>query len=171
MNVASPFAPGTLVAGFASSGFVPTMGTVAGDGWSQVKTFISLGNPDMPLTGWAQRSDSEGSPGTPCLDLARYGAYRFRWAIIPGARTISVRVKQPGNLVGYPTLVIKACAAVGLAADVVGMSAGGTGWVTIGPIGFSATGSGSVWVELHNNTSRTKPTDVVNCFFDHLVAT
>lgn len=119
------------------------------------------------------KNTTEGSPASPCLELSRYGLFRFRWAVSPGVRTLSVSVKQPSNRLNYPTMTLLANSSVGLGADVVGTSPGGTGWVTIGPLSFTASAFGVVTVEFRNNCDRaTLPYQgtYAPCYFDHLVA-
>jgi len=65
-------------------------------------------------------------------------------------------------------MVVKANSAVGLAADQTATAGASTGWVTVGPVSFTCTAAGAVWVELHNNYFGAYASP---CFFDHIVAT
>lgn len=96
----------------------------------------------------------EGDPAQPSLRLSA-GYWAFRWTVLTGTRTISVKVKQPANLSPRPTLVVKANPEIGVNADATGTAAAGTGWVTIGPVTITPTSDGAVWVELHNNIDGT----------------
>lgn len=125
---------------------------------------INMGAPFREMTFGARKETTEGYPSTPCLVLTQPGFWRFRWAVTAGVRTIRVDCKQVANTSPYPSIIIKA-SSFGNAADVVATSAGGAGWVTIGPATFTATGPGVVWVELWNNL-RVNGTP---CFFDHTV--
>lgn len=128
--------------------------------------FIQFCRPDSMTVG-AQRNNTEGNAAAPSLELQLNGSYRFKWVVRAGARSVSVLVKYPTDVAPRPSLVIKANAGVGLASDVEEISAGGTGWVTIGPAAFTATADGVVYVELRNNTTyRAMP-----CYFDHIVTT
>jgi len=129
--------PPSFVTGISLGGYA----TRTGDGRSIPKQ----------MTIGLSRSDVEGYPTPPSLCLALPGMWRFRWAVIPGGRSITVKVKQAVNAVPYPTMVIKANAACGVLTDVVGTSPGGAGWVSIGPIVATATVNGALWVELWNN--------------------
>lgn len=110
-------------------------------------------------------SFTEGNPTPPSLKLRYPGFHRFRWTIQPGVRQLVVTVKQVANVAPFPSVVIKANPSVGVGADIVSTSAGGISWVTIGPVSFTATALGYVWVELHNNCRAAESA----CYFDHLV--
>lgn len=98
----------------------------------------------------------EGNPSAPCLALDYPGFWRFRWQLISGTQTLSCYAKQVSNVAGKrPTMVIKANASIGVAADVPGTAGAGTGWVKIGPLTVVATAPGAVWVELWNNDTDT----------------
>ncbi len=119
----------------------------------------------------------EGSPSPPSLQLTIPGFWRFRWVITPGQRRISVYTKQNSTGSYRPSLVVKANSSVGIANDLSGSAPDGTGWQTIGPIVFTATGTGVVWVELHNNEigmyNNLFPAVAYNnpAYFDHIVTT
>jgi hypothetical protein len=113
------------------------------------------------------RNNVQGSPLMPSLEIQSRGRWRFRWVVPVGARTISIRVKQPYNLGPRPTLTVKANPLIGLPNDAVGTAPSGSDWVTIGPVAFVATSAGPVWVEL--NTRYEAQSDVT--YWDHLVRT
>jgi len=119
---------------------------------------------------------TDGTPAQPCLQLNFPGFWRFRWAVSAGStHSISVFMKQPCNTAPYPSIVIKANAAIGVSTDLTLSSTGGTGWVSVGPLTTpSITAAGVLWVELHNNStvwglSGSTPAGVV--YFDHLAVT
>jgi hypothetical protein len=116
----------------------------------------------------ATQSLDEGSPSsqTPSLKLDNLGFWRFRWSVAAGSRSVSVNAKQT-NSSQRPSVVVKSNTAVGLNSDISGAAAAGNDWVTIGPVSFTATDVGMVWVELHNNCQTS------NCpaYFDHIVTT
>ena len=143
---------------------------------------ICLGGPSGPrnsslgrhLQSGVRRSDTEGTPSAPSLVIGQPGFWRFRWSVTSGLHTISISVKQPSNATPYPTMTIKANPDIGVAADVVGTSPGGAGWVTIGPINVTPTSAGVLWVELANNDTGTfDPTNgsflpSAPCYWDNL---
>jgi hypothetical protein len=100
----------------------------------------------------------DGYPSAPSIQLTIHGFWRFRWTVTPGARTISVQVKQAANSTPYPTIIVRKNASIGISADVTGTSPGGTGWVTIGPVTVTPSSEGVVWVELWNNLYTPAPT-------------
>jgi hypothetical protein len=122
--------------------------------------------PGRNLSVGVSKEVAEGNPGTPCLVLKYPGMWRFRWAVTAGARTIRVDCKQAYNAADYPSIIVKA-SSFGPSSDVTATSGGGTGWVTIGPASFTATGTGVVWVELWNNLKRND----APCYFDHIITT
>lgn len=125
-----------------------------------------------------RRSDVEGSPATPSLEIAQPNQYwRFRWAVLSGTHTISVRVKQVANGTPRPSIVIKANPAIGVNSDVTEVAPSGADWVTIGPATVSPTSDGVLWVELWNNyagnynPSSGDSLPWAPAFFDHVVTT
>ena len=114
------------------------------------------------------RSDTQGNPSAPCLQLDIPGMWRFRWAISVGLRTIRINCLQASNGSPRPTMVVKANSAIGLAADITATAGLSTGWVTVGPASFTATAAGVVWVELWNNYFGAINTPT---YWDHIVAT
>lgn len=119
----------------------------------------------------------EGSPSSPSLKISQNAIWRFRWAVQSGARTISIKCKQAINLSPRPTMTIKANSSIGINSDLIATASSNVGWVTIGPISFTAIGSGLIYVELSNNL--IDYTDDVNnggnsdsvTYFDHIVVT
>lgn len=120
------------------------------------------------LQSGVTQSLSEGSPfsQTPSLQLNHPGFWRFRWSVVAGVRSVYVNAKQiTGSL--RPSVVVKANTAVGLPNDVSGSAGAGSDWVTIGPVSFTSTNTGMVWVELWNNCQ----TSLCPAWFDHIVTT
>jgi hypothetical protein len=115
-----------------------------------------------------KKNTTEGSPATPSLELSIPGMFRFRWSLTVGSRSVSIRVKQ-ADLVATqrPTLVIRANSDVGVNSDLTATAAAGSDWTTIGPITFSATAVGMVWVEVYNNLQVLN----TSAYFDHIVVT
>jgi len=114
------------------------------------------------------RSNTEGNPAQPSLQLNYPGFWRFRWSVQPGTRAIQVNVKQVSNYATQrPTMIVRALSGV-LATTQTATAASSTGWIVLGPISFTALAAGVLWVELHNNdySIRNSP-----CYFDHIVAT
>lgn len=158
-------------------------GNYGGPGVVGALKAICIGGPTGPTgstLGWhlrsgVQQSNTEGTPATPSLLIGQPGQWRFRWAVKSGSQTISISVKQPSAVTPYPTMTVKANPAIGVNVDVVGTSAGGAGWLTIGPLTVTATGIGVVWVELSNNDTGTyDPTNgnifpSAPCYWDNLL--
>jgi hypothetical protein len=98
-----------------------------------------------------ERDDVEGKVTPPSQRQGRPGVLRdVRWPVQAGARTISIDVKAPaGSGTDLARLIVKANPEVGLGTDLVGIAPVGTGWVTIGPLSFTATAIGvlEVWRE------------------------
>jgi hypothetical protein len=136
---------------------------------------LNLGGPTGPdgssfglhLQVGVGRSDAEGNPTPPSLEMDQVGLWRFRWAISAGTHTVSVMVKQVENLSPRPTLVVKANPSIGISSDAVGTAPSGTGWVTIAPVSVTATSPGVCYVELHNNVVST----YAKCWWDRIVDT
>lgn len=116
----------------------------------------------------ARQESVDGSPLTPCLALDIPGFWRFRWSVTAGNRTLTVNTKQVSNSVMRPTVKIKKNSAIGLNADVIGTAPAGAGWVTLGPVSFSVSGTGMVYVELWNNDTMNYAS---TAYFDHLILT
>lgn len=112
-----------------------------------------------------KRSDAQGMPFVPSLEIQFWGSWRFRWVVAAGSRSISVWAMQVVNLTPRPAIVIKANPDVGLNADVTAVAPAGTGWVHTPDAAFVASVAGVVWVELWNRVqSQNAPV-----FFDRIV--
>ncbi len=111
----------------------------------------------------------DGYPSPPCLALDIPGMWRFKWSVLPGARSITLWVRQVSNVSGKrPTLIVKANVAIGVVADLTSTAPSGTGWVQFPVTNITAPTAGFLWVELHNND-----TDNFNstAYFDHRLVT
>lgn len=113
------------------------------------------------------KDTTEGSPSSPCLRLNYPSMFRFRWVVRAGPRRIAIRAKQINmySTEQRPSLTVKASAEVGLLDDITAFAPNGTDWVTIGPISFTATGMGMVYVEIRNNLLLSDSP----AFFDHII--
>lgn len=116
------------------------------------------------------RSYEEGNPNPPCLEISQPSMWRFKWTVGGGDRTISIKCKQATNSISSsrPSMIVKANPSVGLYNDISGSAPSSTDWVTIGPISFTSIGSGSLNVELYNNSNTV---DQSSAYFDHITAT
>lgn len=118
-----------------------------------------------PLQNGAIESTTVGNP-PPSLQLSSPGFWRFKWTLQAGARTISVQCLQT-NIAPYPSMVVKANAAIGIPSDLMATVLSGGVFVTIGPINITATAEGATWVELHNNLQLANSP----CWFDNIITT
>ena len=94
------------------------------------------------------RDESDGSPASPCLRVLGGGVFRFRIPVDAGVRSISVKCREASTLAPRPVLRICENAEIGLLAPIEATAPAGTGWVTVGPVTFSASVKGGVVVEL-----------------------
>jgi hypothetical protein len=144
--------------------------------------FFDMTGPHGSSFGWplqvgVTKDSVEGDPATPCIILKQPGAWRFRWGVEAGARSIAVYCKQVDNTSPYPSLVIKANTDAGINADVETFAAAGAGWKTIGPVAINPSGYGVLWIELRNNyrgsydSTRATGSPWSPCYFDHIVTT
>jgi hypothetical protein len=123
------------------------------------------------------KNSTEGSNTPPCLQLDYPGMWRFRWVIKGGTKTVSVLTKQNSTGSLRPSMVVKANPLIGVPYDISASAANANSWTTIGPISVTPTGTGSVWVELHNNMVNypsIRIDDTVTLYpalFDHIVTT
>lgn len=76
------------------------------------------------------------------------GAWRFPWPVKAGSRKVSCWVKQPVDRSPRPQLAVLANPALGVSAELTADAPEGTDWVEVGPITFTATAAGVVYVEL-----------------------
>jgi hypothetical protein len=112
----------------------------------------------------ARRETVEGDPLPDSLALEYPGFWRFRWAVGPGNRSLSIFVKQDCNLADRPSIVLKSNTDVGLLADVTTVAGSSITWIGM-TAAFVATGTGMIWVELHNNLTAAVP---CTCYFDRI---
>lgn len=116
------------------------------------------------LAAEARRDDSEGSSAPPSLYLPKGGRIRLRIPIAAGSRAVTIKAKQPSMALPRPTARILANAAIGLDADLAATAPVGSGWVSIGPLTFTASANGGVVVELFAQWSGGDS----GCWFDAL---
>jgi hypothetical protein len=110
------------------------------------------------------RNNADGSPASPSLEMDTRGHWRFRWKVLTGARSIQISVKQAANVTPRPTMQV-----VDNSGAVLGTATApsGTGYVTVGPITFTAASDQVCWVYLmHNYVSQI---GVVPAIWDNLI--
>ncbi len=153
------------------------IGAAQGIGVGESATIDGNGSFGRHLQIGVNKETTEGTPSAPSLRLDYPGnMWRFRWVVKVGNRSMSVSAKQNSTGSAYrPSMVIKANTAVGLMYDVSSSAADGAGWVTIGPVTFTAGASDVLWVELHNNNYNSPTINgtipAIPAYFDHIVAT
>ena len=152
----------------AALGSIAQLGIIAkmGTGFNLPSTLrkITIGITEFVPGG---KSTTEGNPSNPSLRLDTFGFWRFRWTVSAGTRTIQIDVKQAENQSPRPRVTILANAGIGVASNVTGSAASGTGWTTIGPLTITPSGRGAVWVRLENlYVGQYSP-----CYWDHIVTT
>lgn len=133
-------------------------------GWVHSARNIVLAGDCVPMAFGASRDGSAGAAAPPSLRMTRAGVFRFLWPVKAGARRVSVKVRQPYPATPRPRLVVKTNAEVGLLADATADAASGSDWLTVGPITFTATAAGTVWVELWCRAPGTQ----VECSWDDI---
>lgn len=123
-------------------------------GWNFVlyrPRFIGIGGGISDRLWFGQKNTTDGSPSQPCLEFTDANAlFRFRWIVQAGTRTLSISVANISGLTPYPTMTIRANAAIGVNSDAVGTAGSGTGWQTIGPLSVSPSSDGVLLVELYS---------------------
>jgi len=127
---------------------------------------IVVGNSDVLIVN-SGSVNTEGDPDVPSFVMGAQGTFRFRWSVINGNRSISVRVKQAENREPRPLLRVKANPAIGVLSDGTAVAASGTGWVTVGTVAVSPTLNGALYVILENRYDG----QVAPCYWDHIVTT
>lgn len=123
----------------------------------------------IPLVYGVTRSMVEGNPATPSIALNYASMWRFKWSVVSGTRTISVRCKQAANLNPRPSITVEANPSIGILNDVTGSAGPSTDWVDIGPVTITPTSTGAVFVKLYNNLNATS--SHIPTYFDHIVVT
>lgn len=147
-----------------------------GLGFASPTSYLSDGSFGRHMQTGVNKETTLGSPTSPSLRLDYNGFWRFRWVVKGGNRSISVLAQQNSTgSVNRPSMVIKSNSNVGINFDLSASAADGSGWITMGPITFTAT-SGSqdtVWVELHNNNLNQPNINGLilstPAYFDHIV--
>lgn len=123
----------------------------------------------IPLTYAATQSMSEGSPSTPSIVLNYASMWRFKWSVVAGTRTISIRCKQTSNQSPRPSMIIEANPTIGVPIDIETFADPGIDWTTIGPVTITPTFTGAIFIKIKNN-SNDYITDTPT-YFDHIVVT
>lgn len=119
------------------------------------------------LQMYVTKSLNEGFPSAPSLEMTQPTSWRFRWSVKAGPRAVYVWASQNSTGSFRPSMVVRSNSEVGLNADISASAPDGAGWQQIGPINFTATGNGMVWVELHNNNYAHASAS----YFDHIITT
>lgn len=132
--------------------------------WVVTGALVSASDWGGRLLFGSGRDDTAGFGGPPSLRIGTWGRYAFRLACSTGAREVTVRTLQPHATAARPKLVIRANPDIGLIEPITSTAGAGADWVTIGPVPFTATADGGVWVELWNPQPGFIP-----CWFDDLV--
>lgn len=119
------------------------------------------------------RENNDGTPAAPSLRLDYPGMWRFRWVVKNGNRSISVSARQNSTGSFRPSMIVRKNPGIQIFNDISASAPDGAGWVNMGPITFTASGSDVVWVELHNNNHGVMNMEGVllsqPAFFDHIV--
>lgn len=110
---------------------------------------------------------SQGNPAIPSIKIEAKGRWRFRWKMLAGPRTLTLKCKQEINVSPRPSVIIKANPEIGINSDITTVATSGTDWVTIGPIAVNPTIIGATWVELHANADYQNAV----CYFDNIKRT
>lgn len=132
--------------------------------WS-VSRSLRITLPPAEFVGRSGRDASDGFEEAPSIRLGTLGHFRFRLAISAGPRTVSVHARQPVSNQPRPRLVVRANHEIGLNQDLAQNAPGGSDWVKIGPLSFTAADTGGVYVELWN------PSVGWPCWFDNVAVT
>jgi hypothetical protein len=145
-----------------------TVGALQGICLGGPTSYLSDGSFGRHLQIGVTQSYADGFPSTPCLSLQQPGFWRFRWVVKSGPRAVYVWAQQNSTgSAARPSMVVKSNSVVGLSSDLSASAPNGAGWQQIGPINFTATGNGIVWVELHNNLISARSASL----FDHIITT
>ena len=128
---------------------------------------INIGN-DILYVGMG-KDTVNGNPSAPCLCMNRGGIFRFRWVVMSGARTISIKVKQAANVSPRPRMIVRANKEVGFYNDVAGDAPSGTDWVTIGPLELIPENDGVLLVEIQSRYAGSL--NPAPCYWDKIETT
>lgn len=112
----------------------------------------------------ARRDDTVGFSAPPSIYYPRGGFMRIRLAVSAGLRSVTIKAKQPATGIPRPTAKILANPSIGVNADVSATAPSGTDWVTIGPITFTPSTAGGVYLELFAPWSGFEG----GCWFDNV---
>jgi hypothetical protein len=131
---------------------------------------VSLGGPTGPRGASAgphmavgiSEDTAQGFPSVPCIKLSQPGRWRFFQAVNAGFQTLSVYCKQVADSAPYPSMVILANSAIGIAADIEASGGAGADWKLIAQAIVPAS-DGIIVVELRNNLALS----LAPCWFDN----
>jgi len=154
------------------------VGYLQGTSFGEGSTMDGAGSFGRHLQVGLSKETTDGSPTAPSLKLDYPGSmWRFRWVVKTGNRSLTIAAKQNSTGSLYrPSVIIRKNPSIGLNADISASAPNGAGWVTIGPINFTVSGSDVVWVEMHNNNNSWSMQSwdgmlqPAPCWFDHIVA-
>jgi hypothetical protein len=125
---------------------------------------VRVCGPDADVSSVGVRDESEGRGGPPCFRATVSGILRFRLAVMAGARSLEVWVKQPNPLLARPIMRVRRNTEIGLASDLSSTAPNGGGWVKVGPVSWVASVDGGVHVELETFALG----HVAECWWDDL---
>lgn len=110
--------------------------------------------------------DSDGDPLPPCLNMLEGGIIRFKFPVVAGTRSVSVKVREVSTFVtNRAKLRVLKNASLGIPATLEATAPVGTSWFTLGPLSFTAPTTGVVTVELEAFNGRNEHSD---CRWDTL---
>ena len=166
-----------LGTGKVMSGWTATSQSISNSGVSSYVRGINLGgmvcvngcSSGLPLMYGVTQSMSEGSPSAPSIAFNYAGMWRFKWSVVAGTRTITIKCKQVSNQSPRPSMVITANPSIGVPLDIETFASSGIGWVDIGPVTITPTSTGMVFIQIKNNSNDIRVD--TPAYFDHIVVT
>lgn len=132
--------------------------------WAGSQMFTETGGEGALVVGVTSQYRAER--GRWALTLQFPGRYRWRWAVRPGVRRVSVWACAQAPNPGAALLRVLAAPSVGLTQTLeAALGSPTTTWQLLGPLSFVASAEGVVYVEVENRAcSQTEQT----CWFDAL---
>lgn len=125
---------------------------------------IGVGDSNSDRLYLGGRDDEEGEPDPPCIRIRLGGSLRFRIPVDAGMRRVSVKCWEASSLPERPRLVIHPNSEIGLNETLSAQAPAGAGWVTVGPLSFTASQKGGVAIELISYRGTTE----WDCRWDNL---
>lgn len=140
--------------GTGGSGIYPATGSLT---VPDVLRHVYLGEHERMSVG-TSKSVADGVP-SPCVAVrGRYGrAWRLRVPVKTGTYSVSCKVKPESAGAARPSVAILENQEIGIAGQTATAGAG-SGWMTVGPMTFTATGDGGIEVELRTGDSEFEAT-------------